>query len=543
MKLKNYFVILLLSMLLICCAGTISAADDNIDVNGLNQISDDDSVSAVENNGESISISQDDAVLEDTSGEQTNLSPYDQFVNDLKENSGTVYLKGDIKISAPFDSLKTKTVIDGQGHTIDAQHKAYVFKAREHLTLKNMIIKNGKSDTGGAIYAMNGLTLIDCQFTGNQATNSGGAIFVKGTASVSGTKFTNNHAKVNGGAIYSVNRLTVNNAQFDSNKASSGGAIFAKGTLNIDDSKFNSNSAVDAGGAVCIASGKLNIKNSHFEKNSVINSKSSAFGGAVWIHKSSSSISKSTFKSNTCLSKALKTHKKATKYRFTGGAISYSAGSTHSLSDCKFNGNKASNHGGALFVFKSKSLTINKCEFTKNRAVFEDGGAISFTANKLTIYNSKFKNNLAYEDGGAIDSYSVTGKKIKITIKKSTFESNTGYKCGGAIWMGVKTVYNIANSKFIKNKASSAGALEAEDGVAKITKCTFTSNKAAKVTSWVVKTKAGGRLAHSGGAILVKNHCKIFKCTFKKNKATYGKVVKNEGGKVTAKGNKGYKLN
>ena len=109
---------------------------------------------------------------------------------------------------------------------------------------------------------------------------------------------------------------------------------------------------------------------------------------------------------------------------------------------------------------------------------------------------------------------------------------------------GWKTVYNIANSKFIKNKASSAGALETgRRRGAKITKCTFTSNKAAKVTSWVVKTKSGGRLSHSGGAILVKNHCKIFKCTFKKNKATYGKVVKNEGGKVTAKGNKGYKLN
>ena len=212
------------------------------------------------------------------------------------------------------------------------------------------------------------------------------------------------------------------------------------------------------------------------------------------------------------------------------------------MTDCKFNGNKASNHGGSIFVIKSKSLKINKCDFNKNRAGFEDGGAISFSGVKLTITNSNFKNNLAYEDGGAIDSYSVNGKKLYVTIKNTNFQSNTGYKCGGAIWMGVKTVYNVQNSKFIKNKASSAGAIEAEDGSAKITKCTFKSNKAAKITKWVVKTKAGGRLAHSGGAILIKNKCKVTKCTFKGNKATWGKAVKIEGGKLTAKSNKGQKL-
>ena len=493
MKVKNYFVILLLSMLLICCAGAISAAsDDNVDINGLNQIAEDDSVSTIENNEKPVSVSQDETILKDTS--QDTRSPYDQFVKDLNDNTGTVYLNGNIKISEPFKTIKHKTVIDGKGHTIDAQHKTYIFKISAPVTLKNIILKNGKSDNGGALYANAALTLNNCQFINNVATKAGGAIFVKGT-------------------------------------------------LNIDNSKFINNKATDSGGAIANTYGKSTIKNSAFEMNSVSSSKSTGYGGAIWFHKSSSSVSKSTFKSNTCLSKVLKSHKKATKYKFNGGAIAYSSGSTHSLNDCKFSGNKASNHGGSLFVYKCKSLKINKCDFTKNRAVYEDGGAMSFTANKLTVTNSNFKKNLAYEDGGAFDSYSLTGKKIRITVKNTKFDSNTAYKCGGAIWMGVKTVYNIANSKFIKNKASSAGALEAEDGSAKITKCTFTSNKAAKVTSWVVKTKSGGRLSHSGGAILVKNHCKIFKCTFKKNKATYGKVVKNEGGKVTAKGNKGYKLN
>lgn len=471
MKLKNYFGILLLFLLLICCVSTINAvSDDGIAIDQNAEIN---SVSMDESNPEPIAVSKDETVLENTDEEvlredsaATNLSPYDQFNKDISDKKGTIYLTGDIKISKNF-VIKHKAIIDGQGHTIDAQSKTNIFESWAPLTIKNLVLKNGKADFGGAIYARDDLTVDNCKFYNNKAT--------------------------------------------------------------------------DHGGAIVVTNGHLTVTNSHFEKNSVQSSRSSGYGGAIWLYKSSSKISKTTFKSNTCISKSLKSHKKATKYKFNGGAIAYTEGSSHSLSQCTFTGNKASNHGGAIFVFKTNSLTIKKSNFNKNRAAFEDGGAISFAGKKLTISDSKFKNNLAYEDGGAIDSYSVNGKKVRVTIKNSLFQSNTGYKCGGAIWMGVKTVYNVANTKFIKNKASAAGAIEAEDGSAKITKCTFKSNKAAKVTSWVVKTKSGGRLAHSGGAILVKNHCKIIKCKFSGNKAKWGKVVKIEGGKVTAKSNKGYK--
>ena len=475
MKLKNYFAILLLFLLLACCVGAINAADDNLidDSLKVDQSAEIDSVSVDESNSEPIAVSQDEPVLADTNKEvvkadaSDNLSPYDKFVKDLNENSGTIYLTGDIKISKAF-KLTKNYVIDGQGHTIDAQHKSNIFLSYKSLTIKNLVLINGKAKQGGAIYSNGDLTVDHCTFKNNIATQNGGAI------------------------------------------------------MNIH--------------------GKLTVSNSNFQSNKVESSSSTGYGGAIYLYDSNSKITKSTFKSNQCLSKSLKKHSQATKYKFNGGAIAYSEGSSHVLTDCKFNGNKASNHGGSIFVIKSKSLKINKCDFNKNRAGFEDGGAISFSGVKLTITNSNFKNNLAYEDGGAIDSYSVNGKKLYVTIKNTNFQSNTGYKCGGAIWMGVKTVYNVQNSKFIKNKASSAGAIEAEDGSAKITKCTFKSNKAAKITKWVVKTKAGGRLAHSGGAILIKNKCKVTKCTFKGNKATWGKAVKIEGGKLTAKSNKGQKL-
>lgn len=336
--------------------------------------------------------------------------------------------------------------------------------------------------------------------------------------------------------------LTLKNLVLKNAKGVNGPAVNSAGSkLIIDNCKFIDNLATgNYGGAVWYKNGYIEITNSLFQNNHIKSSKDRGYGGALYIYKSKSKITNTVFKSNSCTSTALKTHSKATKYHFNGGAIYYHSGSSHTLTDSSFTGNKASNHGGALFVFKdSKSLNINKCTFEKNKAAFEDGGAISFAGAKLTISNSAFKNNLAYEDGGAMDSYSLTNGKIYITIKNSLFDSNTGEKGAGAIWMGVKTVYTIDKSNFTNNKASIAGALYTEDGTAKITNCNFINNKAAKITKRVVNTKAGGKLNHCGGAIFDEycKNLKISNCIFNGNKATYGGALHYKNGKFTFTGN------
>jgi predicted outer membrane repeat protein len=135
--------------------------------------------------------------------------------------------------------------------------------------------------------------------------------------------------------------------------------------VSIDNCKFVNNKAKEYGGALFILRAHLTVQNSLFEKNTVTSSKSAGHAGAIWLSASSSKITKTTFKKNTCISKSLKSHSKATKYKFNGGAVSYHQGSSHVLSDCKFSGNKASNHGGAIFSFKSK-LKINKIAILKS---------------------------------------------------------------------------------------------------------------------------------------------------------------------------------
>jgi predicted outer membrane repeat protein len=476
MRLKKFIPIFLMLLLFVCCVSAVNAASDNDDALDLSEneevslISDVDEISQA--NPDTLSAPQvntlektnDDVVAMDESKKPVS-SAESQFRDDLDEGKSNVVLTEDIKITEPF-IIRAPTVIDGQGHTIDALQKTNIFILKDKLTLKNMKLINGKAAQGGAIYSYTHNLIIDkCTFENNFATENGGAIY--------------------------------------------------------------------------ISTADLTITNSNFKSNKVENSKSSGHGGAVWIYKGSSKISKTTFSYNSAVSKKLKDHKKATKYQFGGGAVYYNEGNKHYLTECTFTGNKASNHGGAVYGHKPKSLTIKKCTFNKNKVSFEDGGAITFNGNKLSISNSKFTNNLAYEDGGVMDVLSLTKSKTYITITDTVFKGNTAYKGAGCIWMGVKTVFTLKNNQFIKNKASIGGAIFSEAGIAKITKCVFKSNKAGKVTSWTVKTKAGGVLKHCGGAIMIQNkNIKISKCTFNKNKATWGGAIFFKAGKLSFSGNK-----
>ena len=453
MKLK-YLTIVISLLLLICCANSVFALSDDNNTMGLD--TGNDIISAENDESSVLSVSQDEIILKN------------------------------IKVSKPF-VIKHDVVIDGQGHSIDGQKKTLIFKVSGHsLTLKNVIIKNGKHDKGGAIFAVNSnLNLQNCIFTSNEGTQNGGAIYLSG------------------------------------------------GKLNANKCTFTSNVAHLRGGAIITYSAKVTITDSTFTGNKIVNSNKNGYGGAVWMNKGSSSITNTVFKNNKCISKALKSHKKATKYQFSGGAIYYSLGSSHSLTGCTFESNEASNTAGAVYGLKPGSLTINKCIFKKNKATYEDGGAVVFSGKKLVMKDSQFIKNHAYEDGGVMDSFSVNKNKVHVTISGCEFKGNSAYKGAGVIWLGLKTVYTIKNSKFLNNKAGMGGVLYSQDCKAKITKCLFQGNAAKKVASWTVNKKDGGVLKHLGGAIMLeKKSMKIIKCVFKKNKATTGGAIFKHSGSL-----------
>ena len=301
-----------------------------------------------------------------------------------------------------------------------------------------------------------------------------------------------------GGAIYSTAKLSINNCQFLNNKASSyGGAIYSVGVLVVKNSKFTNNKAGKSGGAIFV-DGKLTLSTSYFGLN-----KASIFGGAIYASGKSATISNSKFERNSV---------KSNRRTVGGGAI-------YALANTKIS---------------SSVFNKNFCKYTKrlSRSQQSLGGAIFYSK------NSRFMNNFAKEDGGAIDTYSLTRKRNSFKISNCLFKSNKAYKAAGAIYLGRKTNRVIGHCNFYSNKATIAGCLYMESGYSKLFKCIFNRNSAFKLKKSALYNKRHKRILHAGGCLFNNgSKLKVSSSRFKSNKANSGGVLYNKG-KVTLKNSK-----
>jgi CSLREA domain-containing protein len=172
--------------------------------------------------------------------------------------------------------LSTRINISGNN-----QVTAFGVNPNVTLTLKSLIIKNGKSTVnGGGVSSGGTLIVADSLFTGNNAVVNP---YVVGIGE--------------GGAIYSWGVLTITNSVFNGNSASRGGAISCNaGTATVTSSTFVSNSAVSDSGGAIYENCNLTIMSSTFASNSAANS-----GGAILTDNDINpiNITNSTFHGNT----------------------------------------------------------------------------------------------------------------------------------------------------------------------------------------------------------------------------------------------------
>ena len=254
-------------------------------------------------------------------------------------------------------------IIDGNGHTIDANVKARIFYCTRYITVKNITLKNGYSkDHGGAIYnnTWGELTIVESIIKENTA-NYGGAISNYGKLTIIESIIKENTAEVGGAisnhvgqAIAKKSKLTITESKIKENTAEAGGAIYNDCDLTIIESTLNDNHATGTGGGI------YNV--------------------------SRLTIIKSTLKGNT---------------------VEYDASALTASAYC----------GGAICNFLGGELTIFKSTLKSNTAY--DGGAISNDC-ELTIIESTLNDNLVAGSGGAIYNFE------ELTIIGSSFNDNIG---------------------------------------------------------------------------------------------------------------------
>lgn len=236
----------------------------------------------------------------------------------------------------------------------NAAGRAFHVRAGASLTLKNVVIRNGRADKGGAIFCDGGtLILQGCYFVGNRAARAGAGIegmvgggslliYRGGKAEITDCVFAGSRSDYWGGAVYSVaaETVTIRRSTFLGCSSVMGGAIAAYGGTEIamDRCSFSGNQAHRYGGTVYLASVKEStISNSTFIENSA------ASGAGLYcrgqddlVEAPSISVINCTFTSNMA--------------RDTGGAV-YNEGAKLKVLNSILWGNTAENRAHAIAQF------------------------------------------------------------------------------------------------------------------------------------------------------------------------------------------------
>ena len=341
---------------------------------------------------------------------------------------------GDDEIDNYGISITKTTIINGNGHTIDANGHGSIFVVKDSsvtLTLNDLTLINanpvsdssGIVSNGGAVY-FDGSTLIvnNVNFKNNIVYKYGGAIYTTGTCIVDSSVFDGNDVQFrsqnidNGGAaIYADNgaSLLISNSQIINNHKN----------MVIRD-----NNVGDLVDGVVVATGYTKISKSYFRNNS------GCYGGAVTslgytnAGKNQIIIENSVFDANRA---------------FQGAAVNV-MGSTFKISGTNFTNNKGVGYGsgnpnvGALLTWYSCEGTLSDCNFINNTAdngaayrLGDDNNGVS----SASVDSCTFINNTASNQGGAVYEGGKTGKAT-LDIKNSTFTNNSAKKEGSAIYSG-----------------------------------------------------------------------------------------------------------
>ena len=352
----------------------------------------------------------------------------------------------------------------------------------EHLTLSGdgtrrlFRIDDGDAENSISV-ELSGFTLTN----GFAHYTSGGAIHSLETLSVSDVTFVDNQASVlnsstpyggsYGGAIYSAGDLTVTNSTFVRNSADwYGGAIYStEGLLSVTGCDFTGNQTFYSGGAILVQDGDLHVSSSIFSENH-----SDTLGGGIYVRNGVLTVDDTVFTENSS---------------GTGGGI-YHFNSTAlppvftelSITDCTFQGNTTTSHGGAVSFGSDLSLYssyftafVENSHFWENSA--SSGGAIASGGRNVLVSGSTFVKNTARLYGGGINDNS-----LNLTVQNSLFDQNSADAWGGAIYSNWKLV--LQNSTLSGNTALVVGggiAFGTTGAEFVIINSTLTGNAAAKI--------------------------------------------------------------
>ncbi|WP_298502143.1 TIR domain-containing protein [uncultured Methanobrevibacter sp.] len=479
------------------------------------------------------------------------------FPSNVYYTKKRIFLDSDIIFDDNYESGGIKLnrdnlVIDGNGHTIDAQGKTRIFYCTsKNITIKNITLKNGYAEDGGFIFNYGGeLTIEESTITQDVADCDGGAINnYEGNLKIFNCEFSNISSQKN--IINNKDSLEIYNSAFLSNQAEN---IIVnennRSSLSVINGKFKDNiifkSIIFNSGKNCLIEKSI-FENKICENNSQ-NLLKTIFKKYIFKNDSKNIINKSNL---TLISPIIKDDGKTVLNK---GHIHIKNFSQDFLR--KINGNGTIQMDMDLipnsekfdFGYLDKIIhedTTNEiildediCLEDYERDFYEGGIELErdnltidgkgrtidgadksriflITGNNITLKNIIFKNghshknydNILNSNGGAIKINS----NLKLTLENCKFINNVSEENGGAIYY-FKGNLTISKSKFKGNLAKGfAGAVFNDDRLT-ISGVDFKNNHAFY----------GGSIANTG-------ELNILNSNFNKNEAPLGGAIFNRG--------------
>ena len=369
---------------------------------------------------------------------------------------------------------------------------------------------------GGALlfnFEVDGFSVTDCQFNGNNSTGGGAINFFFTLSSFSATncEFNNNISSESaGGGVFFSNScvgtiIDLQNCDLNNNSAGgSGGALYMSiksAVVTLHNCDFSGNSAVGSGGAIysyrassftfttdgverhyyngnnldkvdgvqsfggflyvgyCLYNTdgtgvNINLDNVEINNNVIIDSGSSGYGGAIFVHYCSDF--KIDFKDSVMNGNS--------NIYGPGGFLAVEGSKKDCvllITDCQVNNNESTSIGGAIYLYSITScdLDIVNCLFIENSS--QQGGAIAYKNSNnfdINIENTLINGNTSNGHGGGI--YFEYINSSNISIKNSQINQNSSTYYGGGIYVGLvnDTVFNIESCKIDYNSIEYHGA-------------------------------------------------------------------------------------
>jgi hypothetical protein len=312
------------------------------------------------------------------------------------------------------------------------------------VTITNSTLSGNSADGGGGIINFGGtLTITSSTLSGNSASSAGGAIDnIPGTLTITSSTLSDNFGGSGGGGIYNFEgAVFITDSTISGNSAAGGGGIANGGanfggTLTVTDSVIHANVASGAGGGIVATNNSL--QGTTVLLRSIISENTAFLGGGI------GAFGQGTLTVSDCLL----SDNNAPPGQGGGGIFTdITTVVTRSL----FMGNTAREGGAISFLGVEggdASLTATESTFRDNRAVsvFGDdgrGGAISYgAATTLSVSNCTFAGNHADGTGGGISE--IRGAGAHITLANSTITGNSADRSGGGVFteLSAETIRN-----------------------------------------------------------------------------------------------------